>query len=118
MKMSNKIEPRPYTALVVVDEDRYSGAYSHAGFTAWWGIPPNYIDAGDPTCAEFWSENPDVLCGKGSTAQEAFSDLAKKIDEKGWLFEPKFIDAPGTEYGKSVYMLHDSVEFVRWLGKY
>ena len=114
--MSNQSESRHYRELVVVDDDRYSGAYSRAEYTAWWGIPPDDIDAGDPTCDEFWYKNPEVLCGKGNTAQEAFRDLAAKIDAKGWLFEPKFIDILDDKYGTHLYMLYESPEFVKWLG--
>lgn len=112
---------RDYYALVVIDDDRYDGAYSHAPYTAWWGIPPDDIDSGDTDCDIFWHENPDVLCGKGLSPQEALKDLIAKIEVRAYRFEPEFqpkfieVSAPDPDYGKNTYMLYGSPEFVKWL---
>jgi hypothetical protein len=114
--MSSTYDLRHYRDLVVVEEDRYTGAYSGALFTAWWGIPPDDIDAGDMECGEFWRTHKDVLCGMGNTPQAAFQDLAKKVDAAGWLFEPRFADVPnGIKYGEHLYFLCASPEFFTWL---
>lgn len=69
---------------IEIDEDRYSGIYSGAAFTAWDGEQPSEIDAGDPTCEKFWETNKRV-CGKGPTAQSAAADLLTKLGDDAWF---------------------------------
>lgn len=67
--------------IIQIDEDRYSGCYSGSPFTAWLGIRPTDIDAGDGDCEEFWDKHRETaLFGAGRTAQEAFRDLLQKAE--------------------------------------
>ena len=69
---------------LTVIKDRYNGVYSGASYLAFnldfYLIPPD-VDGDDPTCANFWL-NYEGIVGKGSTANEAFSDLGIKLEEK------------------------------------
>lgn len=68
--------------------DRYGGCYSGGEYTAWLMEPgevPGEIGCGDLTCGAFWAENT-LLCGKGSTPDEAERDLLKKIRDGADLF--------------------------------
>ena len=64
--------------------DRYGGSYSGALFTAWnmdFDMVPMDIDRGDIDCDNFW-HNYSGLVGKGSTPQEAYNDLKRRIRER------------------------------------
>lgn len=80
--------------FVFIDRDRYSGAYSGASWTAWIGEPPDEIDAGDPTCEEFWEQAPDAipLHGRGDDPQEALRDLMGKTELSIGGFDLVFCD--------------------------
>jgi hypothetical protein len=70
--------------FIFVDSDRYGGAYSGGAFTAWIGNPPEAIDAGDGTCAEFWATIPDDLHrGVGVSVEAAILDLLARSER--WL---------------------------------
>lgn len=103
--------------LVVIDDDRYSGAYSGAAYTAWRGGKPDDIDAGDVTCEEFWRKYGTVMHGRGDTPQAAFLDLKTKFEATGYLFmEPLlFVLAPDLTYGSERAFLAQSDEFKEWL---
>ena len=73
-------------------EDRYSGAYSEAGYLALnmapyqaWDHP---VNAGDIDCQQFWNNEDefhplkDSIIGKGSTPEEALKDLINQLKEK------------------------------------
>ena len=74
--------------------DRYSGTYSGGIFTAWnlyFDELPNEIDGGDVECMDFWyGENgdiygdrrKDIVCGVGSTPNNAVSDLYMKLKKQ------------------------------------
>lgn len=68
---------------VDIDNDRYSGAYSGASYTAWLGTRPNDIDAGDIDCEQFWRKHRNEFHGRGSTPQAALEDLLSKNSERG-----------------------------------
>lgn len=69
--------------------DRYGGCYSGGAYTAWqmepWEVPSDISD-GDLDCSIFWADN-ELICGKGSTPDEAERDLLKKIRDGAGLFE-------------------------------
>lgn len=70
--------------LVQIEQDRHGGSHSGFPYTAWRGIRPDAISDRGPPCAEFWETWRDKLIfGGGNTPQEAFLDLAKKIDGVG-----------------------------------
>lgn len=74
------INPDVVYWLVSIDDDRYGGCYSGHRFTAWPGLRPDDIDAGDGTCEDFWKKHgATALYGGGTTAKEALHDLLKKI---------------------------------------
>lgn len=78
---------------ILIDEDRYHGAYSHHGYTAWLNRIPSDISAGDTTCGEFWRQNT-LIFGGGNTPDEAAADLIEKIggtDFELGAYLPKFI---------------------------
>ena len=104
--------------LVVIDDDRYSGAYSNASYTAWRGGKPDDIDAGDTTCEEFWKKYRNCLHGRGNTPQEAFRDLLVKVESQGWDFLGPLlvVIAPCRLYGEEQAILKDSDAFKTWLG--
>jgi len=74
---------------ISVDDDRYSGVYSGALFTAWVGDVPEDVSGGDGLCEEFWDENT-ILCGKGDSAVLAVQDLLQKIDR--WVGSFDLVD--------------------------
>lgn len=73
---------RPIYPCTIVN-DRYSGSYSGALWTAWnmpsEEVPPE-IDAGDGDCGAFWHAFTGIV-GKGDTPQAAYDDLARKLKE-------------------------------------
>lgn len=87
-KIQHTEDTRPFT-LVLIDEDRYGGAYSNHSFTAWLNTVPDQIDAGDSGCEEFWKEN-DVVFGGGSTPDDAVADLMDKLYNKLELKDPVY----------------------------
>jgi hypothetical protein len=98
--------------LIEVDEDRYSGAYSGAGYTAWLGFRPDDIDAGDSTCEEFW-ENNRVVHGRGDSPQAAYLDLVSKHDPED-LKRYKIVSVnPSCQF--PTFMLIGTTEFALWL---
>ena len=97
--------------LVVIDDDRYSGCYSGAAYTAWRGGKPDAIDAGDNECDEFWHKYEDCMHGRGNTPQAAFLDLKAKFEATGYLFEEPLLFVLVLETG----MLFHSDEFKKWL---
>jgi len=111
--------------IVQIEDDRYSGCYSGAGFTAWPGIRPDELDAGDTECMTFWDDWKDkALYGAGSTAQEAFRDLIQKMetltiniierDEPEW--SNLLVVTLHSCIQRTVAMLYNSDEFRTWLG--
>lgn len=103
--------------LVMIDNDRYGGAYSGAAFTAWPGVRPSDIDAGDGTCEEFWRafDNKEFwqnICGRGDTPQAALKDLRKIWEAAGWEFDDvcRIVDVCGGDV-----FIFNSHEFERWL---
>lgn len=97
--------------LIEIEDDRYSGCYSGGAFTAWPGVRPDHIDAGDLTCEEFWRTHANVLHGKGATPQAAFEDLVAKIGEQWDVASAlQFVSVCGQPY------LFDSNAFRAWLG--
>lgn len=63
---------------IVVDDDRYSGAYSNARHTAWIGPPPEDIGGDDLSCSLFWEDQmaqPDDPFGRGETETDAILEL-------------------------------------------
>lgn len=104
--------------IIQIDADRYGGCYSCAAFTAWPGIRPTEIDAGDPDCDEFWRDHRDALHGAGNSAQEAFRDLQRKIEEGGYwntgsLRAVFLIDDIGAD--RSAAFVAGSDAFLTWL---
>lgn len=77
---------------IIVVDDRYSGVYSNAEYTAWVKSVPGDISADDSTCKEFWRTNK-VICGKGSSVDEAVAGLFKIIFDDDCPFKvfPKVI---------------------------
>ncbi len=72
----------PYMCTIVMS--RYGGVYSGAKWLAFplWNVRlPNGWDGDDITCMEFWQEYDDIV-GKGSTPEDAYSDLLKKLQEE------------------------------------
>ena len=73
-------EWRGYPCTIVLD--RYSGAYSGGIWTAWpleWWEIPNEISESDTPCRVWWDANRKLKIGKGSSPDEALSDLLKKF---------------------------------------
>ena len=73
------MEDYPYPLVVI--NDRYSGAYSGGGFTAWnlyVDEIPTDIDDSDNECMEFWITNK-IPVGIGSNPEEAIEDLKRKL---------------------------------------
>ncbi|MEL6348461.1 MAG: hypothetical protein AAFV53_35470 [Myxococcota bacterium] len=69
-------QPDPHD--IVVDDDRYSGIYSGARFTAWVGLPPEDIGDDDLTCRFFWEDQMaqrSATFGRGQTEAAAILDL-------------------------------------------
>lgn len=80
---------------LTIVSDRYSGSYSGALFLAFntdfWNLPKE-IEGSDPECWNFWATyidvetitQPDyfgkVFVGKGSSVNDAFEDLKKKLN--------------------------------------
>lgn len=64
---------------ILIDRDRYCGAYSGYPYTAWVDEIPFEVDAGDSTCEEFWDNPVNWMCGFGNTPAEAASDIVKKL---------------------------------------
>lgn len=104
------INPDGVFRQVDIDDDRYGGCYSGSAFTAWPGVRPHDIDAGDSTCEEFWNLHRDALHGEGSTPQSAFLDLTAKIDAANlWdSFAIKVV------FDGDSAMLTGSPEFAAW----
>lgn len=73
-------DPDPTSAVrvIVVDEDRYGGAYSGHSYHAWVGAVPDDASGGDTVCDAFWTKN-DVVFGGGSTPDEAVAALFEKL---------------------------------------
>lgn len=65
--------------VIVIDEDRYRGAYSGHSFTAWVNRIPFNASGADVPCAEFWDNNTTIF-GGGSNPDEAVKDLLRKLD--------------------------------------
>ena len=98
--------------LIEIDDDRYGGCYSGAPYTAWPGVRPDDIDAGDGTCEDFWKEHANALHGRGATPQAAFRDLIEKIGDQWWAEGAvQFVSVGGTPY------LYDSDAFRAWLAQ-
>jgi hypothetical protein len=98
--------------LIEIVEDRYDGAYSRAGYTAWLGFRPDAIDDGDATCESFWRTNP--TCGRGDTPQAAYRDLASRLDDLIDLVE--FVKLYQICDDDHVW-LHSSDDFKSWTGE-
>jgi hypothetical protein len=96
--------------FVWIDLDRYGGAYSGARFTAWAGVPPDALDAGDSLCQDFWEAfdaQSAVVCGRGNTAQTAFLDLKQRYP---WapIWQVVFVPFTGA-------LLVNSPEYEDWI---
>lgn len=110
-------------SIIQIDRDRYGGCYSGAAaFTAWPGVRPSDIDAGDIDCQRFWEKNGNALHGAGNSEQEAFHDLQAKIEADYWetdqLRAVFIIDEIGLISSGAVrksVLLPGSPEFATWL---
>lgn len=64
--------------------DRYGGTYSGAAWTAW-PYPeyqiPEYAQAGDVECRDFWEDHKDFPIGRGNTPNEALADLRQRMEK-------------------------------------
>lgn len=66
---------------IVIVRDRYSGAYSHARYTAWWHEEPDEVESDDVTCSLWWEAQRGKstrVVGLGYTQQKALVDLLNK----------------------------------------
>lgn len=82
-----KEDSHPHLTInaIIINEDRYSGSYSGHTYTAWLGLVPDDVDAGDSTCEDFWKNNK-VLFGGGATPDKAVVALIKKLNENNVPF--------------------------------
>ena len=66
---------------VTIIEDRYSGTYSGAVWTAFncYDVPSGPA-SDDIACSEFWAE-PCMPVGKGETPNEALEDLRRSAED-------------------------------------
>lgn len=104
--------------IIQVDEDRYSGAYSGCAYTAWPGIRPDDIDAGDMECHDFWAANSEALHGRGNSPQAAFRDLTEKIAVGpfwDWDVTLSVVMLEGSYGDKVGAFVFPSKEFDEWL---
>lgn len=99
MSRSLVMQPKDIGAmLVVVDHDRYGGAYSGSEYTAWLGAPPEAIDDGDGTCERFWARFSPPVFGRGQTARIAYDDLKAKYEDLGTfgrMWDCRFVHVNG-----------------------
>lgn len=113
-----------FNHLVQIEEDRYNGVYSGHPYTAWCGVRPEDISGGDPCCRQFWETWKDkAVYGAGSTPQQAFLDLIKKLEDLHFFIID--IDDPEVSFLKVVMltscverpkaMLCDSDDFRKWV---
>ena len=67
---------------LTVTADRYSGTYSGGNFIAW-NLKPSDVPTepfgSDVECMTFWNCNSTVICGKGSTLEEAVENLCALV---------------------------------------
>ena len=108
--------------IIDIDRDRYGGCYSGGTYTAWPGIRPSDLDAGDIDCEHFWRDHgKEALHGAGDTAQAALIDLLVQIESGNfWSTENLAAVIVNDPYGASEPVRAfsiDSPAFANWINE-